>query len=159
MTADVDELEQRARSMTDWRYHLSERPLAVLGVAAAGGALIGMLTGGSRDEDRKGYQTYAYQRQASNGGDTGVTGWVTGERGPSVATEAGKDRAASKIDEMRSALMALAVTKAEEFLSEALPGFSQEVDKVHQKSEANLERSNRTSSLSGAQVTGRQTER
>lgn len=136
MTQDVDELEQRARSMTDWRQQINERPMLALGVAAAGGMLLGFLTGGSGDKDRARTDTYSYGLPTWNGGDSDRGGWITGERGPSYATEAGKDRAASKVDEIRGALMGLATTKAEEFLKEVLPGFRDEVSRVQEQSEA-----------------------
>lgn len=141
MTHDIDELEQRARAMTDWRQQLNDRPMAALGVAAAGGLLLGMLTGGSKDKDRQeqprsSYYSGGYSRESDgHNGGSGMSGWMTGERGPSQATEAGKDRAASKIDEIRGALMGLAAARAEEFLKEALPGFDREVNKVQQKSQ------------------------
>ncbi len=133
MTHDVNELEERAKSMTDWRQHVEDRPMTVLGLAAAGGLLIGWLTGSSSDRAREPRYGSSYQPQSQNGGGHGVSGWVTGEHGPTQATQAGKDRAASKVDEIRGALMGLAASKAEEFLKEALPGFSQEVDRVQQK--------------------------
>lgn len=138
MSRDVDELEQRARSVTDWRQQINERPMMALGVAAAGGMLLGLLTGGSNDKDRDRAHagSYSYGLPSWNGGDSGMGSWVTGDRGPSQATEAGKDRAASKVDEIRGALMGLAATKAEEFLKEALPGFRNEVSRVQEQRES-----------------------
>jgi hypothetical protein len=153
MTHDVDELEQRAKSMTDWRQQVNERPMAALGVAAAGGMLIGLLASRGSDKDRQ-QHSYHYQPQTHDGGASGVSGWVTGERGPTQATQAGKDRAASKIDEIRGALMGLAAAKAEEFLKEALPGFSHEVDRLQQQSETrHRERSDQTSDCPAAVTT------
>lgn len=140
MTHDIDELEERARAITDWRQQLEDRPMAALGVAAAGGLLLGLFTGGSSDKDRREQRRYSYgsgygrESDGHNGG-SGMSGWVTGERGPSQATDAGKERAASKIDEIRGALMGLAAARAEEFLKEALPGFDHEVNRVQQKSQ------------------------
>lgn len=164
MTSDVQELEDRARSMVDWRQQFRERPMAAVGLAAAGGLLLGMLTSRSNDDEREdrgrsyapsytAYQPTSYPSYATraagegNGRDAqqqapGMFGWVSGQYGPSQATDAGKHRAASKVDEIRGALMALAATKAEEFLREAIPGFGQEVEKVKRDSDSGDRRSN-----------------
>lgn len=164
MTDDVRELEDRARSMMDWRQQIQERPMVAMGIAAAGGLLLGMLTGGSSDDKDRGrrgrqyspsymayqppsYTAYASQYTGDNNdanqnrqSSSGMMGWVSGQQGPTQATDAGKQQAASKVDEIRGALMALAATKAEEFLREAVPGFSQEADKVRQESGSERER-------------------
>jgi type IV secretory pathway VirB10-like protein len=44
LLANLALLEDRARALTDWRRHVRKRPLAAVGVAAAGGLLLAMLT-------------------------------------------------------------------------------------------------------------------
>lgn len=159
MTHDVNEIEDRARSMTDWRRQFEERPLMLIAAAFGGGVLLGAVFGGSGDDgderrqrDQQSMPAYYYQDQGNYGwdryrterdasrGNGGVTGWVTGQRGPTSSTDAGKQRAAGKIDEVRGALMGLAATKAEEFLREALPGFDSEVQKVREQRQASSNR-------------------
>lgn len=46
LLANLARLEDRARALTDWRRQVRNRPLAAVGVAAAGGLLLAMLTAG-----------------------------------------------------------------------------------------------------------------
>lgn len=148
LTENVDELEGRMKEFTDWEHQFQEHPLLLMGVAFGGGFLLSsLLTGSGNKEDgvQRRYQPYFYepayrsgQQHAERGNgevddSPGFRAWATGERGPSASTQAGKERAASKIDEVRGALLGLAATRLEEFLKEALPGFESEVNKVQEK--------------------------
>lgn len=43
MTQDINELEGRAKSLTDWKRQYQERPMIVLGIVAVFALLIGLL--------------------------------------------------------------------------------------------------------------------
>jgi hypothetical protein len=140
---NINQLEDRVRGMADWRTQFQERPMLGVGLAMGGGMLLGMLLGGGGDKKDKSesryasmygaYQSPSYQPTQHNGGDSSMMGWVTGQRGPSQATHQSKREAADKLDTLRAALMGMAVTRAQDFLNEALPGFRDEVDKAEQK--------------------------
>ncbi|MEZ4521158.1 MAG: DUF3618 domain-containing protein [Thermomicrobiales bacterium] len=125
MTNDVNELEERAKSLTDWRQQVQDRPLVAAGVALTAGLAIGLMTGGSSDSTRRG-SSYGYY-QAHDGRQH------NGQSFSGEATQAGKHQAATKVDEIRGALMGLAATKAQEFLREAVPGYQQEEEQVRQE--------------------------
>jgi hypothetical protein len=146
---DVDQLEERVHELTDVQHQFSERPMAFLGLAFGGGVLLGMLMGGSNDNDKRDrrrdserrytYSSFATEPQAryrgngDSGDDSGfVSSLMSGS--PGSSTESGKRRASSTFDEVRGALMAYAATRAEDFLKEALPGFNNEVEKVRRDS-------------------------
>lgn len=46
---DLDELETRVRSVTDWRARFRERPGSLMALAFGGGLLLAMLTGGDSE--------------------------------------------------------------------------------------------------------------
>lgn len=141
LESNIDELEGRAKQLTDWEYQFQQRPLLMVGIAFGGGVLLGSLLGGSSSKDQQQQQQappqYQYQQmhpqQQGQRHDGSPMGWITGSEGPTQSTQSGKQQAAGKVDEMRGALMGLAATKVEDFLKESLPGFNQQVEKIRQK--------------------------
>ncbi len=123
LTENVEELEERARAMTDWEQQFRERPEMFLGAALAGGVLLGALFGGG--SSKSGEQPYYYdpqdsERNLSNGShDTSSAG-----------REVGRNRASSKLDDIQGALISVAATKLEEIVREAIPGFGTEISRV-----------------------------
>ncbi|HEY3286113.1 MAG TPA: hypothetical protein VGJ96_03220 [Gemmatimonadaceae bacterium] len=49
LLANLALLEDRARALTDWRGRVRKQPLAAVGVAAAGGLLLALVTSGRPD--------------------------------------------------------------------------------------------------------------
>ena len=47
---NLDELEQKVKSVTDWRQHFQTKPMTLLGVAFGGGILLSMALAGSRSK-------------------------------------------------------------------------------------------------------------
>ena len=43
LAADLNALEHRVKTVTDWRWQFRQRPWPVLGIAFAGGVLLGLL--------------------------------------------------------------------------------------------------------------------
>lgn len=128
ISRDVDAIEQRAKSLTDWRQHVEERPLTVLAVAFGGGVLLGTMMGSS-DSPRKA-PSYDGDRDGRNGSSEFRAAGGHESSGDSALSE--------KIDMFRGALMGLAATKAEAYLRELLPGFADEVNKARKESSGSV---------------------
>ena len=134
ISRDVDTIEERARSLTDWRQHVESRPLTMVALAFGGGALLGTLLTSSSSSDSDDSERYQPQGlwEASSVTHDGAQRSSTSEEKP--RKRASRDSGLSdRIDVMRGALMALAVTKGEEYLRDLLPGFADEEKKVQQK--------------------------
>ena len=97
LLANLARLEDRARALTDWRRQVRNRPLAAVGVAAAGGLLLAMLTDGR-------------PRRASSPASDGANG---GERS--------EPRSHPIIDRIVSALAVVAAERAFAALGVAMP--------------------------------------
>jgi hypothetical protein len=47
--ANLQEVEDRVKSATDWRQHFQARPMTMLGIAFGGGVLLATMLGGSKN--------------------------------------------------------------------------------------------------------------
>ena len=114
-------LENKARALTDWRTHFQNHPLAMMGVALGGGALLGALTSGigagaftSGDEDLPEHfeppePRYHHQPSALSESATKL-----------------KHQFGDTWDRIADALLAVASAKAIEFVGEKVPGFREQ---------------------------------
>jgi ElaB/YqjD/DUF883 family membrane-anchored ribosome-binding protein len=48
LSANIQELENKVRSVTDWRRMFQQKPLTLVGAAFGGGVLLGTLTSGGK---------------------------------------------------------------------------------------------------------------
>jgi hypothetical protein len=104
---NLQELETRVRSVTDWRGHVQRRPIAMMGLALGGGILLSALVGSPPRRRRK------ITKIRETAADERPTEWVT---------QAGDDT----WDRFKGALLAVATTKAAALLEDAVPGFHDE---------------------------------
>lgn len=94
-------LEVRTRELTDWRWQVRQRPLASVGVALAGGAVLAMLTAGRGPRARRAPEDGA-----------------RGARGASLLSH-------PIVERLLAALVVVAAEKAVETLGELIPGLTQ----------------------------------
>ena len=106
---NLRELERKVEDAADWRYQFSKRPFVLLGVAVAGGALLGMIVGprGSAPVRR------AVQTDAG----TGVL----------------HDFVPQAWDNLKGALIGLAAARLQDIVDEMLPGFKQHYRAAEQR--------------------------
>ena len=101
---NLNELETKAKSLTDWRAQFEKNPMTMVGVAFAGGLLIATIAGGKRS------------RRSSSSTE------VRSISGPATKTE-------QTWDHVKGALFGLATGKAINFLDEVIPGFGEHFGK------------------------------
>jgi hypothetical protein len=104
--ANLQELENKVKSVTDWRRQFENNPMTMIGVAFGGGVLLGaMMNGAKRNR---------YTRRSS---------------GPRAA-----DRESNKTlqtwDNIKGALIGVAATRVKDFIGELVPDFHQHFDKA-----------------------------
>ena len=96
----LNELESKAKSLTDWRGYFEKSPMTMIGVAFGGGLLLATMIGGRRSR--------SHARFASISETHAV-------RTPSKTEQT--------IEHVKGALFGLASEKAIQFLDEMIPGF------------------------------------
>jgi hypothetical protein len=137
LSNDISELERKAKEAVDWRAQVEQRPGTMMSIAFGAGILLAaVLGGGSRrrsDDSRpaepstsalKAYSTDSnadYQSAMATGGDY---------QAPSAVTET--------FENVKGALLGVAIAKCEEFLEELLPGFSTQYRKAEARNKSNV---------------------
>jgi len=130
---NLNELEARVKRTTDWRAQFDRNPMLVMGVALGGGVLLGSIVAGRMHpasptswSDAKNYST-ANRMSASDYAQAS-----SGVRGVAVPSE-NRKKITDALENIKGALLTFGTAKLKEFISEALPGFSQHYDEVAQR--------------------------
>ena len=104
LRSNVAELEERVKSVVDWRRQYEKRPGAVIAAAVGLGALLAVVTGGKIGRS--------------------VAGAAVGSAAKT------KHGPLERLDTIKSALVGLAATRFSGFLGELMPGFRDELSKA-----------------------------
>ena len=117
LSRNIKDLQQRVGDMTDWRKQFEKRPLAFLGAAFGAGLAISWLI--------------------PNGNGRSHGGWADNRRegrseGRAVRQSVVTNQVLEAWEDIKGALVGVAVARFAELLSEAIPGF----DREYRKSEA-----------------------
>lgn len=106
--ANLDALEQKIKSATDWREHFERHPMTLAGAAFAGGVVLAMATNS------------AHNRPGRRG--------LRNDRAPRVRGPHAEEVAAM-LDNIKGTLIGLAVTKVRDMVGQVVPGFQDEFDR------------------------------
>ena len=112
----LQELEDKVKQAADWKTYYERSPMTMLGVAFGGGALLAGLLGGRR----QGAAPPAYQSRREASAFTGSHNSAVYDTWQNV----------------RAALIALSGAKLCGVLNQALPGFSEQYEKVARRNPA-----------------------
>lgn len=110
--ANLQELEDKVKSVTDWRQHFQNTPMTMMGVAFGGGVLLATMLGNGRSR-----RTRALLSSASDAGTSPATG-----RQAQAALETW--------DGIKGALIGVAATQFKRFIGEMVPGFDEQFNKT-----------------------------
>jgi hypothetical protein len=119
--SNLHELEQKVKSVTDWKQHFQTKPMTMLGVAFGGGILLATMLGG--------------RRRKRGGGESGFSSHATGSE-PHAATDRQKHQALETWDNIKGALIGVAATRFKEFVGEVVPGFHEQFQRTEDKAKA-----------------------
>jgi len=111
--ANLEELETKVKDAADWKHHFRNRPMTMIGVAFGGGVLLATMMGSRGRRD-------AWQR--------GAPAAITPGRVRGVALDTW--------DHVKGALIAVAASRAKDFIDEVVPGFKQHFDKTAKRSDS-----------------------
>lgn len=103
---NLQELEQKVKSVTDWRQQFQKNPMTMIGVAFGGGVLLASMISGRKQQ------------------------WNTTGSPKASTPQAGTDRQAHKAletwDNIKGALIGVAATRFKDFVGEVIPGFHEQ---------------------------------
>jgi hypothetical protein len=112
LNKNLNELETKARQMTDWKHYYSKHPGQLLGAALASGVVLGIIAGG------KSSSSSSYRQHAASVADNGAP--------------RPRNRALVRLENdwqhISDALMGVASAKVVEFVGNLIPGFN---DQIH----------------------------
>jgi len=126
---NLDELENKVKSTTDWRTHFDKNPMLAMGVALGGGILLSAMLGGSGNSHRS-RSRYSGWSQNNRSADTSS---LSSSR-PGSAYQL--DKVAETVDNIKGALFGFAAAKVKTLLTDALPGFDQHLNETERKNAA-----------------------
>ena len=112
--SNLNELERKVKSVTDWRQHFQSNPMTMIGLAFGGGILLATVMGGRRS--RRSERSYASQPSE-----------------PHAGTDHQKHKAMETWDNIKGALIGVAVTRFKDFVGEVIPGFHEQFNRTEEK--------------------------
>jgi hypothetical protein len=115
--SNLNELEQKVKSITDWKHHFQNKPTTLLGVAFGGGVLLATMVSGGR-RNRRPYMNYVPSAE------------------PHAGTTYQKHKALETWDNIKGALIGVAAAKFKDFVGEVVPGFHTQYQRVEDKVKA-----------------------
>lgn len=119
--SNLRELEQKVKSVVDWKHHFQTNPMTLLGVAFGGGILLATMLGGRK------------KRHAARSFPSPVTGSE-----PHAGTDHQKHKALETWDNIKGALIGVAATRFKDFVSEVVPSFQEHYQPTEEKAKAIL---------------------
>ena len=119
---NLGELEIKARQLTDWRHYYRNHPAQLIGVALAGGVVLGVIAGGGSTAYRDRFP------EAPGAGD--------------ALAPRPRSRAMSRLHDdwqhISDALMGVASAKLMEFVGNLVPGFHDQLHREHPSATSSL---------------------
>jgi hypothetical protein len=116
--SNLHELEQKVKSVTDWKLHFRTKPMTMLGMAFGGGILLATMLGGRKNRRGDRFSSHA-----------------TGSE-PRAGTDHQKHKALETWDNIKGALIGVAATRFKDFVGEVVPGFHEEFQRTEEKADA-----------------------
>ena len=116
--SNLHELEQKVKSVTDWKQHFQTNPMTMLGVAFGGGILLATMLGGRKNRRGERFSSHA-----------------TGSE-PHAGTDHQKHKALETWDNIKGALIGVAATRFKDFVGEIVPGFHEQFQRTEEKAKA-----------------------
>jgi hypothetical protein len=104
--SNLAELEDKVKSITDWRERFRSNPMTMVGVAFGGGILLASVLGGK-----------SRHRSSRNISDTAV---------PRSGMDRQSNKALETWDNIKGALIGVAATRFKGFVGELVPGFHEQ---------------------------------
>ena len=137
LSNDISELERKAKEAVDWRAQVDQHPGTMLGIAFGAGILLSAILGGGwrrsksprAAEPSSALQAYSTESNAANADYQAAMATGDDYHGSAVS---------QTFENVKGALLGVALAKCEEFLEELLPGFSTQYRKAEARNRSNV---------------------
>ena len=116
--SNLHELEQKVKSVTDWKQYFQTNPMTMLGVAFGGGILLATMLGGRKNRRGDRFSSHAIGSESHTG------------------TDHQKHKALETWDNIKGALIGVAATRFKDFVGEVVPGFHEQFQRTEEKAKA-----------------------
>lgn len=142
LNRNLEELEEQARALTDWRTHYANYPFAAIGIAAGAGLILGAVTAGGGHRHRP--VRFVEARQKKSFGSAAASAASAAASAASKASSAlakldSNGKATRRISEtwetILESLLGVASTAAIGLVSQYVPGFKDEYESRQQPAE------------------------
>jgi hypothetical protein len=146
---NLNELETRVRATTNWRTYFDRNPGMAMGAALGGGLLLGVMVSSKRHSgSRSSYRSSSSGRSSSSSYAGAAAGGAamglssSGSSGssssrspkvPSPVTSQQLRQVSETLDHVKAALIGFGISKAKEFLSQAIPGLDTHLNDAEQR--------------------------
>ncbi len=119
LSSNLRELENKVKSVTDWRHQFHSRPLIFLGLALGGGVLAATALGG-RSSGPRHHHHYAPPAPPQGTEQQHSHLHVPEMLAPTL------DKASKVWDTFAGALVGIAATRVKDYVEQVLPGFAEQ---------------------------------
>jgi hypothetical protein len=113
--SNIQELEQKVKSVTDWKQQFHNRPMTLIGVAFGGGVLLATMLG-------KGKRRPSYSSSVDRIPNP-----------PQAGTDRQKHQALETWDNIKGALIGVAASRFKNYVAELVPGFNEQFERTEQQ--------------------------
>jgi hypothetical protein len=116
--SNLQELEQRVKSVTDWKEQFRARPMTMLGLAFGSGVVLATAMGRRRAGHRGSFSESVYGHDRYPGRDHQLR------------------KAMETWDNIKGALIGVAAARVKDFVGDVVPGFREELQQTEEKADA-----------------------
>jgi hypothetical protein len=113
--SNLQELEQRVKSVTDWKEQFRARPMTMLGLVFGSGVVLATAMGRRRAGHRGSFSESAYGHDRHPGRDHQIR------------------KAMETWDNIKGALIGVAAARVKDFVGDVVPGFREELQQTEER--------------------------
>jgi len=118
--SNLEELERKVKSVTDWKHYYSKSPMTMIGVAFGAGVLIAAMAGKKSNRPRRRFvSSRGFEASDLAGG-----------------VERTKNKALETWENIKGALVGVAATRVKDYVGEIVPGFHEHYDRTQRENKA-----------------------
>jgi len=123
--SNLQELEQKVKSVTDWRQQFRNNPMMMVGLAFGGGVFLATMAGGRRNRSRYRLSAMSSPTTVPSTSESSVRAIA-----PRGVANREKEQVLQTWDNIKGALVGVAASRLKNFLGDSIPGFEEELKRT-----------------------------